>query len=156
MSIKVDFSEIITLGKEFNDLAGSVLEENLAQGAHIAGAQIQSDARALVPVDTGALRISIENSANISTGDILQTVGPTQPYGKDIELGRPPGTYVSPQALARWAAKRGLNPYAVAKGIEKHGSPAQPYLFPSFEKNADRVVLIISQALQNAFNKVFK
>lgn len=153
--IKIDVSGIIDLGKNFTKLAESSLEKNLSQGAQIAGAEVQAEARALVPVDTGALRISIENDSMASSNGYLVQVGPTQPYGKEIEQGRPSGTYVSPQALMGWAKRKGLNPYAVSKAIQKKGSPAQPFLFPAFDKKQDSIVAIITQAVSNAFKEAF-
>lgn len=152
--INIDTSAIMELGKEFGEISSSVLEGNVQQGAYIAGAAIQSEARKLVPVDTGALRISIENSAGTSpSGGYLVTVGPTQPYGKDIELGREPGTYVSPAALTKWAKKRGLNPYAVSRAILNKGSPAQPFMFPAADAKQNSIVDILAQAVVNAFSK---
>lgn len=51
----------------------------------------------------------------------------TTPYASDVELGTLPH-YVSAQALMPWAAKKGLNPYAVAKSIAKKGTKANPFL----------------------------
>lgn len=146
----------MALGEGFKQLSDTVLDKYLKQGAHVAGARVQSEARELVPVDTSALRISIENSASQSSGELIQSVGPTQPYGKDIEFGRPPGTYVSPAALAGWAKRKGLNPYAVSKSIQKKGSPAQPFMFPAFDKNVTEIPSIIAQAVVNAFKEAFK
>lgn len=144
------------LGKSFKDLSDDVLSGDLKQGAYIAGSRIQSKARDLVPVDTGALRISIENSVGAQTRDIGVEVGPTQPYGKDIEFGRPPGTFVSAAALSGWAKRKGLNPYAVSWAIHKKGSPAQPFLFPAANDQEENVVNILAQAVINAFNNVLK
>ena len=151
----IDLNEIIELEKDLKQISDSVLSQNLTQAAFIAGSRIQSDARATVAVDTGALKISIENSVSQGSTDITASVGPTQPYGKDIEFGRPPGTHVSPAALMGWAKRKGLNPYAVAKSIERKGSPAQPFLFPAFEKNERGITQIIAQGVVNAFKQVF-
>lgn len=148
--INIDLSEIIGLGESFNNISRSVLDENVKQGLVIAGADVQSTARGLVPVDTGALRISI--ASNVKEGTSLSAeVGPTQPYGKEIEFGRKLGTYVSPNALMGWAKRKGLNPYAVSKSIMKKGSPAQPFLFPAADSQLDNVLKIITQAVVNAF-----
>ena len=151
----VDTSELKQFEKEIDTLVDSALDRNLKQGAHIAGAELQSEARRMVPVDTGALRISIENSA-LPSGALGVEVGPTQPYGKDIEFGRPPGTFVSAAALSKWAAKRGLNPYVISWSIHKKGSPAQPYLFPAVEAKEDSIIKILVQSVANAFIEIFK
>lgn len=151
--IKVDVSEIEAFEKELENLSGAVLDSNVSQGLFIAGAQVQSAARSLVPVDTGALRLSIENSPGQSSGAYLITVGTTQPYGKDIEFGRPPGTVVTAAALMGWASRKGLNAYAVSKSIYKKGSPAQPFLFPAFDSKQESIVAIIMQSVSNAIRQ---
>lgn len=143
------------LEKAFEDLSGAVFDSNLRQGAHVAGAEIKSLAGKLVPVDTNALRLSIENSARETPSGLLIEVGPSLPYGKKVEVGSPPGTKVDPNALKGWAARKGLNPYAVAKAIEKKGSPAQPYMVPALDQKADSIPLILAQAIANAFKEAF-
>jgi hypothetical protein len=151
--ININLSEIIGLGESFDQISKSVLDENIKQGLVIAGAAVQSEARGLVPTDTGALRISITNSVGEeSLSGVSAVVGPTQPYGKDIEFGRPPGTYVSPVALMGWAKRKGLNPYAVSRSIQNKGSPAQPFMFPAADNQLSNVIKIISQAVVNAFS----
>jgi len=152
--IKIDVSGIIGLGQAFNEAGGISLDNGVKKGLFIAGKQIQSTARDLVPVDTNALRLSISSDL-IGSTELSQVIGPTQPYGKQIEQGRPPGTKVSPQALMGWAKRKGLNPYAVAKSIEKKGSPAQPFMFPAAEQEADNVHSILGQAVINAFEDAF-
>lgn len=153
--ITVDVSEIMGLEKNIEDFAGPVLDRNLRRGAHIAGAEIQSEARALVPVDTGALRISIEHSASETLTGLQVEVGPTQPYGREIEHGRPPGTFVSAAALSGWAKRKGLNPHAVSWAIMKRGSPPQPFMRPAGENKEQSVMLIMAQAVANAISQVF-
>lgn len=152
---KVDVSGIIGLSEAFADAGGIKLDVGIKQGLHIAGAEIQAQAREWVPVDTTALKVSIANDVGVSSSAISQEIGPTQPYGADIEKGRPVGTKVSPQALAGWARRKGLNPYTVARKIEKYGSPAQPYLFPAMEQKKDSVYLILGQAVINTFDEAF-
>lgn len=153
--IKVDVSQVIGLEKALEALAGPMLDQNMKQGVFIAGAQVQSAAREIVPVDTGALRLSIENSPGEDSRGYLVTVGPSQPYGKEIEFGRPAGTQVDPVALIGWAKRKGLNPYAVARSIYNKGSPAQPFLFPAFDSKQDSIVAVIMQAMQNAIRQAF-
>lgn len=152
--VKIDTSEIMGLAEDFK-ISEAELDKSMKQGVLIAGAQIQSTARGAVAVDTGALRLSIQNNVGVSTDEISAEVGPTQPYGKEIEFGRPPGTQVNPVALMGWAKRKGLNPYAVAKSIEKKGSPAQPFLFPAAEAESDNILKILAQAVVNAFNATF-
>lgn len=143
------------LGNEFEKLANEGIKQGAERGAFIAGAEIQSIARGLVPVDTTALKISISNEAK-GGNEAVREVGPNQPYGKDIEFGRPPGTYVSPAQLSGWARRKGLNPYAVSRAIQKKGTRAQPFLFPAFNSSKDKAVSSISDAISAVINYIFK
>lgn len=153
--IKLDASAIIELGKEFAELSDTVLDQNLSQGSFVAGAQVQSEARSLVAVDTGALKISIENSVSREGTGYLISVGPTQPYGAGVEYGQPAGTFVSAAALAGWAKRKGLNPYVISKAIADHGTKPQPFLGPALDAKQDSVMAVLAQAIANAFNQVF-
>lgn len=151
--LKANTSAIIELGNEFQQLSDVVLDEDIRQGTFIAGAEVQKEARSLVPVDTSALRLSIENSVGSTGTGFLADIGPTQPYGAHVEFGQPPGTYVSPAALAGWAKRKGLNPYAVSRAIQNHGTKPQPYMAPAFEEKQESVVEVLAQAVVNAFRK---
>jgi HK97 gp10 family phage protein len=153
--ISVDSSAIMELGQDFEKLSDAVLDENLSQGAFIAGSQVQSEARSLVAVDTGALKISVDNSVRRQGSGYLIEVGPTQPYGADVEYGQPPGTFVPASALAGWAKRKGLNPYVISKAIADHGTKPQPFMGPALDAKQESVVEVLAQAVINAFNKVF-
>ena len=150
-----DTTEMIQLSKSMTDMAAAGLPDALKQGAFIAGTEVQSEARANVAVDTGQLRLSIENGVSMVSGEITATVGPTKSYGREIEMGRPPGTFVSATQLAGWAKRKGLNPHLVSFKIFSKGSPPQPFLFPAFNKKKADIISIIGQAVQNAIKKAF-
>ncbi len=86
-------------------------------------------------------------SHNISidyNGDTTEAeIGPNDnvPYAKYVEDGTDPH-YVPhgpDSSLAQWAEMKGLNVYAVAKGIEKRGTKAHPFVGPAFLAVRDRV-----------------
>lgn len=154
MSIKINVSEMEELEGMFSEMPG-VLEAHVQQGAHIAGAEVQSAARAGVAVDTGALKMSIENKQDVSPMGVITEVGPTQPYGKDIEFGTPPGRMVPVAALSGWAKRKGISPYAVQWAIYNKGTRPQPFLFPAFDAKEGSVFKIMQQAVLNAINQVF-
>jgi len=153
---KVNTSELDGLSKDLGTLSRAELDAALTQGLYIAGAGVQKAARGMVAVDTGALRISVANDPIKGPDGPSQQIGPTQPYGYKIEYGQPPGTYVSPAALAGWAKRKGLNPYAVSKSIFKKGSPPQPFMFPAGTQEEPNIVKTLTQAVLNAFAKAFK
>lgn len=154
--VKINLSAIIELGESFDKISKAVLEQNVKQGLVIAGVEVQNEARRMVPTDTGALRISITNSVGEDSSGIIAEIGPSQPYGKEIEFGRRPGIYVSPTALMGWAKRKGLNPYAVSRSIMAKGSPAQPFMFPAMDAKLDNVMKIITQSVKNAFSIITK
>jgi hypothetical protein len=75
-----------------------------------------------VPVDTGQLRDSI--SYEVKNGVLYIYM---EDYGEWVDSGTRPHK-VSPQKLEAWCNRKGLNPFAVAKNIEKYGTQAQPFM----------------------------
>lgn len=59
---------------------------------------------------------------------------PGRQYGIFVEKGTKPH-WVPIEALKRWAAQRGLNPYAVQAGIAKKGTRPQPFMHPAYDNN---------------------
>lgn len=90
-------------------------------------------AKKLAPRDTSNLARSITHEVRSTAGSVRGKWGTalSPHYGPDVEFGtRPHWPPVS--ALAGWARRHGTNPYAVAAGIAKHGTKAQPFMRPSF------------------------
>ena len=156
MVLKIDASALGVTANEFKNLAQTTLPKESEEAAKISGFEVRKEARKLVAVDTGALRLSIQSDADSRPSGTLVEIGPTQAYGKDIEYGRPAGTYVSPQRLERWARKRGLNPYAVARSIAKKGTRAQPFMAPAFNAVVGKIESIFGAALASAIKRSLK
>lgn len=106
---------------------------------------IQREAKKRTPVDTGRLRSSI--AIEFSDG-LTATIGTNVEYAAAVEFGSQPH-FPPPSALAGWARRHGMNgkEFVLARKIARRGTPAQPFLFPSFEQerpkfiaNARRVV----------------
>lgn len=73
---------------------------------------------------TGGLRGS---TAYQFKGDTEVTIEPTADRADYIEFGTRP--HMPPvDSLRAWAASKGISPWAVARGIAKHGTPAKPFL----------------------------
>lgn len=73
---------------------------------------------------TGGLQRSVNYHFN---GDTEVVVEPTEDRADFVEFGTRP--HMPPvDALRAWAASKGLSPWAVARGIAKHGTRAHPYL----------------------------
>lgn len=152
--MNIDTSELEELGFDFRKFEEVLFNETMPKAALAYGGEVQALARRFVPVDLGALRLSISKDIVQRGAQVIVHVGPTQPYGLDIEQGRPPH-YVSPAALAPWAKRKGLNPYAISKSIEKKGTRAQPYMGPALEKTEGLQDRYLDVALTEAIRIVF-
>ena len=92
-----------------------------------AGAKIQARLMRELPVGaTGMLRRGVKSEAGVDIGTDERTVSLTMTnemqYASFAEYGREPGKRPPVRALEQWAAQRGLNPFAVANVIAKHGT----------------------------------
>lgn len=67
-------------------------------------------------------------------------------YSMAVEYGTAPH-YVSPKQLAPWAQKKGLNPYAVSKSIQKKGTKANPFFQETADYASDGIDRVFAQAL---------
>lgn len=153
--MRIDVSELEELRFDFGKFEKALFNDTMPKAALVFAGEVQAIARRLAPVDLGALRLSIKKDI-IQRGDhIIVEVGPTQRYGKDIELGRD-AHYVSPATLAPWAKRKGVNPYAVSAIIAKKGTKAQPFMGPAIEatKGLDDKYLdvAIQEAIKIGFN----
>lgn len=112
-------------------------------------------AKKLVAKDTRHLARSITNETRSSAGMVRGKWGTalSPHYGPDVEYGtRPHWPPVS--ALAGWARRHGANPYAVAAGIAKHGTKAQPFMRPSFKTAAPLIRKELRLALRQSLNEL--
>ncbi len=100
---------------------------------------IQSRAREKAPVDTGRLRGSIGVE---SPSDRQRVIGANTDYAEYVETGTRPH-FPPPSALAGWAARHGMEPYAVARAISISGTKAQPYMKPAAESGESFVKSLI-------------
>lgn len=61
------------------------------------------------------------------------TIAPQADYALYVELGTRP--HMPPvDAITPWAEMHGLNPWAVAMGIKKHGTQPHPFVQPTVEE----------------------
>jgi len=125
--------------KKFDSLSNITVKKQLERTMLRTTEMVKYRARELVPVDTGALRRSIRNIVQASDKEIIGRIGPTEPYGASVEFGTKPH-FPPVRALERWAKKRGLNPYVVARSIAKKGTIAHPYLIPAFKELRRRII----------------
>jgi HK97 gp10 family phage protein len=94
MDIRVGMSQVIKLDAELGQAAATIAEKVSTAVAKTA-LDIEADAKALCPVDTGYLRGSISSSI----GRLEAEIGPTAEYGHFLEWGTSrmaPQPYMTP------------------------------------------------------------
>lgn len=101
------------------------------------GLTVQRNAMKRVPADTGHLRRSIRT--DFSNGGFTAVVKTAVNYAAYVEFGTSPH-FPPPSALKGWAKRHGMagKESLIARAIARKGTPAQPYLFPSYEQERPR------------------
>ena len=98
MARSIDTDELRALAAQLNAAAAKSPELVQAVLEKTAG-DVQGDAQALAPVDTGNLRSSISRDVTRDADGITAEVGPTASYGAYVEFGtsrNPPQPYLRP------------------------------------------------------------
>lgn len=90
---------------------------------------IESKAKGRTPVDTGRLRSSI--TSDFKDSGFTAATKAAAFYAIYVEFGTSPH-FPPVSALRGWAKRHGTNEWAVARGIARRGTPAQPFLYPAF------------------------
>lgn len=98
---------------------------------------------------SGGLRDRWDVIVGRFTGVLRSGVG----YAKGVEEGTPPHK-VSASAIAPWAIKKGLNPWAVAKSIEKKGTKANPFLQRAVNHEEGNINKEFGDALENIIEEI--
>lgn len=93
---------------------------------------------------TGMLRKSTTHTFH---NKLEVSVGPTAKHAIFVENGTKPH-WTSVKNLEKWANLRGINPYALQRGIAKHGTKAQPFL----EDTAQQVETFAESELNKQMN----
>lgn len=84
-------------------------------------------------VDTGQLQSSIRSQV----GNLKGEVKPTAKHAIFVHEGRRPGRMPPYQArtpLNRWATKRGMNPFLVARAIARKGTKKHPFMVTAYNE----------------------
>lgn len=103
--------------------APAIAEEYVGKAMQRALIRVLTEEKKVAPFGvTGNLR----DNWNIFIGRFEGRLTSMSPYAAAVNYGTAPH-HVSPAQLAPWAAKKGLNPFAVAKSIAKKGTRANPF-----------------------------
>jgi hypothetical protein len=106
---------------------------------------IEGTARGLAPKDTGRLSGSITHVISGGGANLQSKIGPSVAYGIYVEKGRGPGKAPPIGAIAGWAARKGINPYVLARSIARKGVRPQPYMLPAYQSNAGKVTALFER-----------
>ncbi len=112
---------------------------------------VQRGGREHAPVDQGRLRnsIGVESPSHRS-----RRIGPNVEYGEWVETGTRPH-WPPPGALAGWAARHGVDEYAVRRKIGLYGTKAQPYMQPAADEAEGSIrtlVPVLASEIESAFS----
>lgn len=119
---------------------------------------IQNGAKKRVRVDRGGLRNSIAHET--SENGLVGRAGTNSEHGPANEFGRRAGAPMPPVSEIRdWAKRKGIKDpdraaYPIARAIARRGTPAAPFLFPSFEEERPEFLRRLPVAIDNAHRKV--
>lgn len=112
MSLTLDVSQAVALASRFESASGRI-GALAASVLRKTAFDIEADARALAPVDTGALRGSISTSfaGDGRSGSMTAEIGPTVDYGIWQEYGT---SVMAAQPYMTPAFDRRIGPYSAA------------------------------------------
>ena len=117
-------------GKEVKQDFDKMVYKSLYESAVI----VEGQAKASAPSDMSQLRDSIGKEVTAKSA----VIGTNVEHAPFIEFGtRPHKAPIS--ALKGWAERHGIPVGAVWMSIAKKGTKAQPFLYPAFTKNIERI-----------------
>lgn len=129
------------------DLHGQPMLDAMRKAAVL----VSTDAKQLVPVDTGRLRSSITPDVRQEGFNVLGVVGSNVLYAPYMETGTRPH-WPPTSALEVWARRHGVDAFLVARAISKRGTKGHRYLQGAFEKNTDKIKAILGGAVEGIIN----
>lgn len=122
--------------------------ETLASATHSAMSAglllLEGDMRRGAPRDTGRLQGSIHHTITGGGASLTGKVGPSVAYAIFVEKGTR-AHYPPVGAIKGWAGRHGMNPFALARGIARRGTRAQPFVLPAFERQRSKVLALFDK-----------
>lgn len=131
------------------------LDRALKTATRKSAVYVQGQARQEAPVDTGILRSRIKfDTVNGGHG---ARVYPNSNYAQWVHEGRSPGKmppWREGSNLARWAKRRGISPYLVARSIARKGTKGDPFMARAFESSKQPVRRFYDREVSRALRRV--
>ena len=110
--------------------------------------KVRTDAQSTVPVRTGMLKKSIQQT--VQDSPLIGKVIVGQPYGKYIEYGTKPHTIVPKNASVLAFPIGGSMVFATS--VNHPGTKAKPFMTPAIEKNRTYIMDQFNRAMQSVVN----
>lgn len=150
-----------------NELESSLLkasikvEEFKKHIGFIVGEHVKGKARDIVSVDTGTLKNSITAVTNIGKNNTEIEVFATERYAVYMEFGAKPH-FPPINAIKRWAEKKGMNPYIVARAIAKkgivvpatHGKRERPFMITALQRSENDIIRMVKDSFLALISKI--
>lgn len=116
--------------------------------------QLERDAKTFAPSSEGTLRKGIKSTIRPLQSVVRAMAGHSVYVHEGTRPHFPPITPGSP--LERWARKKNIPVFVVARSIARKGTKAQPFFDESIEANETKVRRWFGDALQNIINDIKK
>lgn len=127
ISLKVDMENALEATKKAPEEMARAIKATLLEVA----IYTQRAFRQNMPVGkTGMLR---RTTTYVWLGDTRVRVEPVEEYAEYVEFGTRPH-FPPVEAITPWARMRGIEPWALAHSIAKHGTKAHPFLQRTYEQ----------------------
>lgn len=124
----------------------------LVDGMRLLERELLSKAKAVLQQEAAAIHAEATNGVPVDLGQLKQSgsvTAPTEfereitfraPYAAYIEYGTYGGGNPPRDKIVAWAKRKGIAEperaaYFIQRKIRKFGTPAQPFLFPAFERH---------------------
>lgn len=121
-----------------------IAEKHINRAINRSLVRVLGEEKKVAPVHTGNLR----DNWRLDIGRFQGTLASNAPYARDLHDGRMLTKLPTGETLKLWAAKKGLNPWAVAKSIAKRGHLiANPFFKNAVESQASNINKEFSAAL---------
>lgn len=147
MSVQLEVKGFDRLVKQIERYP-AISEKHVGTAINRALVRILGQEKQQAPVGvTGNLR----DNWRIDMGRFTGALRSMAPYSMAVHQGTKPH-YVSGETLKAWAARKGLNPWAVAASIRKNGTKANPFLKRSIEVEGENV----NREFKNALDAILK
>ena len=131
----------------------AISEKHINRAINRALVRVFGEEKQQAPVHTGNLR----DNWRLDIGRFQGSLRSNAPYAKDLHDGSALSTFPSGGSLKAWAAKKGLNPWAVAKSIAKRGHLiAIPFLQRAVDIQRDNIDKEFAEALSNITSEIAK